>query len=136
MIHKKKPILLISVAGAVGLVLLGLNMSQFFSNQDRFIDIPAPDIATHEKFMQRDSNTIGVGGSMIAELKEAVQLDASEDAITIADVPERPSVLLPNMRYYDEPYVDGNTTSAGWYNENSYQQTESDKRLETAGLND
>ena len=136
MIHKKKPILLLSVVGTLGLVVLGLNMSQFLRNQDRYRDIKAPDTLTQEKFEERTNKSVGEGSALIAAMEDALQLDSGPGANAIADVPERPSIILPSMRYYEEKYVDGNTTSAGWYSDNSYQQTEAEMRREAAGQND
>lgn len=133
MIHKKKPILLISVVGSLGLVLLGLNMSQYLRNQDRYQEIPAPDRLTREKLGERPESLVGGGDARIAAMEEAILTGEVAGATVIADVPANPSILLPNLRYYQEQYTDGNTTSAGWYNENSYQQTEAENRRKAAG---
>lgn len=136
MIQKKKPILLFSIVGTLVLVVIITNLSQVFRDPSRFQDIPAPNQETLDKLKERQSQAVSPDGAVQARMENALGAVAGAGMTSVGEVPLTPSILLPSIKSYEPAYEGPNKTTGLWYKEDSYQQTEAEKRREAIGQDD
>lgn len=136
MIQKKKPILLISIVGTLVLVVIIGNLSQFLRDPNRFQDIPAPNQETLDKLKERQNQAVSPDGAVEAMMDNAMGARAGAGMSLIGDVPDTASILLPSVKTYEPEYEGPNKTTGQWYQEDSYQQTEAEKRRTAIGQDD
>ncbi|MEX2242591.1 MAG: hypothetical protein WD716_01965 [Fimbriimonadaceae bacterium] len=129
---KKKPILLISLAVTLVLVVFGVNLANILREPGGGLQtMEAPNQETIDKMRERQQQAVSSGDRSAARLKQASKFSIS-GAVTVAnpkmgEVPDVPSVLIPTRMMFD-PEFENDSTSSHWYKDDSYLKEDARKR--------
>ncbi len=123
--NKKAPILMISIVGTLVLTLIAINMTEFLRNPGAIQEIEAPNQDALKKVSERPVVEVLPEGVLKAEMQKSFA-PTGDGAVTAAVNPETPSIQLPNTRA-NKPTFEPSTTSAHWYDDDSYQKVNANK---------
>lgn len=124
MIKKKSPILLGSLVGVVVVTLVTINMTQYLSNPGGIQEYEVPNKEALEKIKERNAAEVLPEGVMAVRMAEA---SFGESVATPAAAnPATPSIQIPNTRLQKTEF-NPTTTSAQWWDDESYQKINAQK---------
>jgi hypothetical protein len=129
---KKKPILLISLAVTLVLIVLGMNLANILREPGGGLqNLEAPNQETINKMRDRQKQVANSGDRSADRLKQASIFSIS-GTVTVAnpkmgEVPDIASVLIPTRMMFD-PEFENDSTSSHWYKEDSYLKEDARKR--------
>ncbi len=119
--NKKAPILMVSIVGTLVLVLIAINMTEYLRNPGGGIqEIAAPNREALKKVSERPSAEVLPEGVLLQKMEQSFN-SGSEQPVAAVVNPETPSIQLPSTKVTKQPFVT-NTTSAHWYDDESYQK--------------
>jgi hypothetical protein len=127
MIKKKSPVLLVTIVAAVGLGMVVLNMTGFLANPG---GLPEFDAADKEAMQEVQKRQQASAGDRIKTMKERSMFSigpGGQSANLKTGVPDTPSIAMPNMKQV-VPKYDPETTSSHWYEDDSLQKVNADKK--------
>lgn len=123
--NKKAPILLVSIVGTLVLTLIAINMTEFLRNPGAIQEIQAPNQDALKKVSERPVAQVLPEGVTLEKMQRSFDLE-DEQAATAGVNPETPSIQLPNTKA-NKPTFEPSTTSAHWYDDDSYQKVNANK---------
>ncbi len=121
MIKNKTPILMVSIAGTLVLTMIAINMTQYLRRPGGLEEIKAPNAEAIAKLRERQGQAAGPDGASLAAMKSTGFGPKTPGDEISAGIPEAPSIQIPTSKLY-RPTFDSATTSAHWYDEDSYQK--------------
>jgi hypothetical protein len=129
---KKKPILLISLAVTLVLIVLGMNLANILREPGGGIQTyEAPNKETIDKMRERQKQATSSVDRSADRLKEASKFSAIGAVAAgnpkVGEVPEIPSVLIPTQMMND-PAFDSSASASHWYEDDSYMKEDARKR--------
>jgi hypothetical protein len=104
--------------------LVTINMTQYLRNPSGLQEIKVPNAEALEEIKERSSANVLPDGVMATRMAEA-SFGASV-ATTAAANPETPSIQIPNTRLQKSEF-NAATTSAQWWDDESYQKVNAQK---------
>jgi hypothetical protein len=123
--NKKAPILMVSIVGTLALTLVAINMTEYLRDPGAIQEIEAPNQEALKKVGERPAANAMPEGAMLAQMKDSFATEGPQNPAAVAN-PETPSIQLPNTKMKSQPF-EPNTTSAHWYDDDSYQKVNAGK---------